>query len=103
MHGKPGSPGAPGRDGRDGREGVKGDQGSPGKTGPQGPQGTPGINRGQTQEHAQCTRTRSPAAKISRANFIETIAKPLLREKKLNDRDKFAKVKRSTANGMFSF
>ena len=25
------------------------------------------LNRGQTQEHAQCTRTRSPAAKISRA------------------------------------
>ena len=61
------------------------------------------LNRGQTQEHAQCTRTRSPAAKISRANFIETIAKPLLHVKKLNDRDKFAKVKRSTANGMFSF
>ena len=45
------------------------------------------VNRGQTQEHAQCTRTRSPAAKISRANFIETIAEPLLREKKLNDSD----------------
>ena len=41
------------------------------------------LNRGQTQEHAQCTRTRSPAAKISRANFIETIAEPLLREKKI--------------------
>ena len=45
------------------------------------------VNRGQTQEHAQCTRTRSPAAKISRANFIETIAESLLREKKLNDSD----------------
>ena len=46
------------------------------------------VNRGQTQEHAQCTRTRSPAAKISRANFIDTIAEPLLREqKKLNDSD----------------
>ena len=43
----------------------------------------PPLNRGQTQEHAQCTRTRSPAAKISRANFIETIAEPLLREKKI--------------------
>ena len=41
------------------------------------------LNRGQTQEHAQCTRTRSSAAKISRANFIETIAEPLLREKKI--------------------
>ena len=41
------------------------------------------LNRGQTQEHAQCTRTRSPAAKISRANFIETIAEPLLSEKKI--------------------
>ena len=39
------------------------------------------LNRCQTQEHAQCTRIRLPAAKISRANFIETIAKPLLREK----------------------
>ena len=48
---------------------------------------TVGFNRGQTQEHAQCTRTRSPAAKISRANFIETIAESLLREKKLNDSD----------------
>ena len=27
------------------------------------------INRGQTQEHAQCTRTRSPAAKIFRAKI----------------------------------
>ena len=45
---------------------------------------SPGVdlNRGQTQEHAQCARTRSPAAKISRANFIETIAELLLREKK---------------------
>ena len=41
------------------------------------------FNRGQTQEHAQSTRTRSPAAKISRANFIETIAELLLREKKI--------------------
>ena len=45
------------------------------------------LNRGHTQEHAQYTRTRSPAGKISRANFIETIAEPLLREKKLNDSD----------------
>ena len=45
------------------------------------------VNRGQTQEHAQCTRTRSPAAKISRAkNSIETIAESVLRDKqKLND------------------
>ena len=28
-----------------------------------------GFNRGQTQEHAQCTPTRSPAAKISRAKI----------------------------------
>ena len=41
------------------------------------------VNRGQTQEHAQCTRTRSPAAKISRAKFIEIIEQPLLREKKI--------------------
>ena len=27
------------------------------------------LHRGQTQEHAQCTRTRSPAAKISRAKI----------------------------------
>ena len=27
------------------------------------------THRGQTQEHAQCTRTRSPAAKISRAKI----------------------------------
>ena len=27
------------------------------------------VHRGQTQEHAQCTRTRSPAAKISRAKI----------------------------------
>ena len=27
------------------------------------------VNRGQTQEHAQYTRTRSPAAKISRAKI----------------------------------
>ena len=27
------------------------------------------VNRGQTQEHAQCTRTRSPAAKISHAKI----------------------------------
>ena len=33
------------------------------------PQGDPRVNRGQTQEHAQCTRTRSPAAKISRAKI----------------------------------
>ena len=37
------------------------------------------FNRGQTQEHAQCTRTRSPAAKI----LTETIAEPVLREKKM--------------------
>ena len=30
---------------------------------------TPAGHRGQTQEHAQCTRTRSPAAKISRAKI----------------------------------
>ena len=30
---------------------------------------TSDLNRGQTQEHAQCTRTRSPAAKISRAKI----------------------------------
>ena len=28
-----------------------------------------GEHRGQTSEHAQCTRTRSPAAKISRAKI----------------------------------
>ena len=27
------------------------------------------FNRGQTQEHAQCTRTRSPAAKIPAPKF----------------------------------
>ena len=27
------------------------------------------LHRGQTQEHAQCTRTRSPAAKIFRAKI----------------------------------
>ena len=45
------------------------------------------INRGQTQEHAQCTRTRSPAAKISRAKIQ---LKPLQNRcyaKKMNDND----------------
>ena len=32
-------------------------------------EGSGRVNRGQTQEHAQCTRTRSPAAKISRAKI----------------------------------
>ena len=41
------------------------------------------FNRGQTQKHAQCTRTRSPAAKISLAKIlIETIAEPVLTDVK---------------------
>ena len=38
------------------------------------PSPSPFFNRGQTHEHAQCTRTQSPAAKISRA---EILLKPL--------------------------
>ena len=48
----------------------------------------PEVNRGQTQELAQCTHTRWPAAKISPCQnsidtVIETIAEPVfIREKK---------------------
>ena len=42
-----------------------------------------GRHRGQTQEHAQCTRTRSPAAKISRAKIsLKPMQKRCLRKKK---------------------
>ena len=43
------------------------------------------VNHGQTQEHAQCTRTRSPAA----INLTEIIAEPVLREEKI-ERQQFA-------------
>ena len=39
-------------------------------------------HRGQTQEHAQCTRTRSPAAKISRAKIsLKPMQNQCLRKK----------------------
>ena len=46
------------------------------------------LHRGQTQEHAQCTRTRSPAATISRAKIqLIPYQNRCHGKKKLNDSD----------------